>query len=54
MVHRLYLVLETFLILWALGLALDAVFPCLFGDAVSKVSLSSCSYCSVSESPAAS
>jgi len=35
---RLYCVLETFLVLWALGLALDAIFPCLLGDAVSKVS----------------
>ena len=33
--------METFLVLWALGLALDAIFPCLFGDAVSKASLSS-------------
>ncbi|CAL5225148.1 g7928 [Coccomyxa viridis] len=32
----LYCVMETFLVLWALGLALDAIFPCLFGDAVSK------------------
>ena len=39
--RRLYCVLETFLVLWALGLALDAVFPCLLGDAVSKASLSS-------------
>jgi len=35
---RLYCVLETFLVLWALGLALDAIFPCLLGDAVSKAS----------------
>ena len=35
--YRLYCVLESFLILWALALALDAIFPCLFGDSVSKV-----------------
>ncbi len=34
---RLYCVLESFLILWGLALALDAIFPCLFGDSVSKV-----------------
>ena len=35
--YRLYCVLESFLILWALALALDAIFPCLLGDSVSKV-----------------
>ena len=60
---RLYCVLESFLILWALALALDAIFPCLFGDSVSKVCCpasghamvlpaSSCTSCTAADSAA--
>ena len=37
---RLYCVLQSFLILWGLALAVDALLPCLLGDSVSKASVS--------------
>ena len=37
---RLYCVLQSFLILWGLALALDALLPCLLGDSASKASVS--------------